>query len=97
MQEGNDDDSKNAKANMAIVDPSMLSNSWRLNIALAAVSCWSAMILTEWGDIQSNGTIANPSVGRVGMWTIIGTQWFVMSLYVWTLLAPRVFPDRDFN
>jgi serine incorporator 1/3 len=73
MHEGgtSDEDAKNNKANNDL-DPSKLSNSWRLNIALAAVSCWSAMFLTEWGQIQSNGTIANPSVGRVSMWMIIG-------------------------
>ena len=78
-------------------NPRRLSNSWRLNIALVAVVCWSAMSLTHWGEIQSNGTLANPNVGRVGMWMVIGSQWFVMTLYVWTLMAPRLFPDRDFS
>jgi len=78
-------------------DPHKLSNSWRLNIALAAVACWSAMTLTHWGEIQSNGTLVNPNVSRVGMWMIIGSQWLVMTLYVWTLVAPRLFPDRDFS
>lgn len=93
----NDDDLKNAKATADSVDPSKLSNSWKLNIALAAVSCWSAMLLTEWGEIQTSGHIANPNVGRVGMWVIVGSQWFVMTLYVWTLVAPRVFPGREFS
>jgi len=79
------------------VNPNRLSNSWRLNIALVAVVCWSAMSLTHWGEIQSNGSLANPSVGRVGMWMVIGSQWLVMTLYVWTLVAPRLFPDREFN
>lgn len=74
------------------------SNAWKLNVALAVVSCWSAMTMTQWGVVQSNdGTIANRNIGRVGMWVIIGSQWFVMTLYLWTLVAPRLFPNRDFS
>jgi serine incorporator 1/3 len=80
------------------IGPSKSSNSWKLNIALAVVSCWSTMTLTQWGVIQSkDGTIANRDVGRVGMWVIIGSQWLVMTLYLWTLVAPRLFPGREFN
>lgn len=95
IQEG-DGDNANSSAGTS-VDPTQLSNSWRLNIALAAVSCWIAMTLTEWGEIQSMGNLANPTVGRVSMWVIVGSQWFVMSLYVWSLVAPRLFPNRDFS
>jgi serine incorporator 1/3 len=74
------------------------SNAWRLNVALAVVSCWCAVTLTQWGVIQSNdGTIANRNVGHISMWVIIGSQWLVMTLYLWTLIAPRLFPDRDFS
>jgi hypothetical protein len=76
---------------------STLSNTWKLDIALAVVVCWSAMTLTQWGGIQADGTVANPSAGRTGMWMIIASQWLVMTLYVWTLVAPRLFPDRDFS
>lgn len=78
-------------------DPKRLSNSWKLNVMLMAISCWMAMSLTSWGEIASGGQLANPQVGRVGMWIIIGSQWTVMSLYLWTLVAPRLFPDRDFS
>lgn len=72
--------------------------TWKLNVALAFVACWKAMVLTHWGEIQSNdGFVDNPGVGRASMWVIIGSQWLVMSLYLWTLVAPRLFPDRDFN
>jgi hypothetical protein len=97
MQEGNDGDANNAGNNNNNADPTKLSNSWRLNIALAAVSCWSAMTLTQWGEIQSHGTLANPTVGHVAMWLIVGSQWLVMSIYVWTLAAPRLMPNRDFS
>ena len=78
-------------------DPRKLSNSWRLNFILASVTCWSSVVLTRWGEISGDGTIVDSSTGRVSMWMIIASQWLVLSLYVWTLMAPRLFPDRDFS
>ena len=71
--------------------------TWKLNMVLAVISCFFAMALTGWGSIQSGGTPANPDVGEVSMWMIIASQWVVMTLYLWTLVAPRLFPDRDFS
>jgi len=77
--------------------PNNFSNSWKLNLVLGAVSCWFSMALTSWGSIQSGGDAANPQLGEVSMWMIISSQWFVLVLYLWTLVAPRFFPDRDFS
>ena len=72
---------------------------------MALVSCWVAMSLTGWGSIsevvQENGmevhTAANPTVGKINMVMIVFSQWVALILYAWTLLAPRLFPDRDFS
>mmetsp|Transcript_125617 Transcript_125617/g.351785 ORF Transcript_125617/g.351785 Transcript_125617/m.351785 type:complete len:460 (-) Transcript_125617:71-1450(-) len=77
--------------------PTNFSNSWKLNFVLASVSCWFAMSLTGWGSIQTGGNVADPLVGQASMWMIVGSQWFVLTLYLWTLVAPRLFPDRDFS
>mmetsp|Transcript_9705 Transcript_9705/g.16211 ORF Transcript_9705/g.16211 Transcript_9705/m.16211 type:complete len:129 (-) Transcript_9705:301-687(-) len=71
--------------------------SWRINIVLGLISCFVAMVLTGWGSIATGGNAANPSVGRVSMWMIVASQWIVYALYTWTLVAPRLFPDRDFS
>lgn len=76
--------------------PNTFSNNWKLNVALAFITCWFSMALTGWGSIQADGTVANPQVGEVNMWIIIASQWFALVLYSWTLVAPRIFPDRDF-
>ncbi|KAL7576642.1 hypothetical protein ACA910_005578 [Epithemia clementina (nom. ined.)] len=88
------DDDANSPENTS---PRLLSNSWKLNFMLAAITCWMSMALTSWGEIVGDGRAANPSVGRVGMWIVIASQWFVLTLYLWTLLAPRLFPNRDFS
>lgn len=76
---------------------STLENSWKLNAILAAVTCWFAMTLTGWGGVQVGGSSANPDVGDISMWMIISAQWLCFVLYLWTLIAPRIFPDRDFS
>jgi len=73
------------------------SNSWKLNMVLALISCWFAMVLTSWGSIETGGDRANPEVGKVSMWMLIASQWLFMALYIWALVAPRLFPDRDFS
>jgi serine incorporator 1/3 len=77
--------------------PNTFSNNWKLNVALVLITCWFSMALTGWGSIQADGTVANPQVGEINMWIIISSQWFAMLLYSWTLVAPRIFPDRDFS
>jgi hypothetical protein len=83
------------------------SDVWKLNAILALVSCWVAMSLTGWGSmsggmVEGDGgetyhTAANPQVGRINMAMIAVSQWVALVLYAWTLMAPRLFPDRDFS
>ena len=78
-------------------DPSYFNNSWKLNIILALITCWTSMALTGWGTIEKRGDIANPDVSETSMWMIIVSQWIALSLYLWTLVAPALFQDRDFS
>jgi len=78
------------------------STIWKLNIVLILISCWVAASLTGWGfisgGINSSGehTAANPLVGKFNMAMIAVSQNVAVLLYMWTLLAPRLFPDREF-
>jgi hypothetical protein len=77
-----------------------LGHVWKLNVVLALISCYVAMILTGWGTLNGldeNHNAANPTVGRVNMAILGVAQWLAIGLYSWTLIAPRVFPDRDFS
>lgn len=98
---GSNDNAENAAENETSAETEEtnkgFSNSWKLNIVLALISCWFAMAVTSWGSIESGGDRANPEVGEVSMWMLIASQWFFMVLYLWTLVAPRLFPDRDFS
>mmetsp|Transcript_33257 Transcript_33257/g.48880 ORF Transcript_33257/g.48880 Transcript_33257/m.48880 type:complete len:485 (+) Transcript_33257:113-1567(+) len=78
-------------------DASSSVASWKLNLILVLVSCFFAMSLTGWGAIGAGGNAANPEVSKVSMWMIIASQWLMMLLYMWTVVAPRLLPDRDFS
>lgn len=78
-------------------DPASFGSSWKLNAVLALICCWYAMALTGWGAIEKRGNIANPDVGEVSMWMLIASQWIALLLYFWSLVAPSLFPDRDFS
>jgi len=78
-----------------------LKEVWKLNVVLALISCYVAMILTGWGTIDAidleTHNAANPTVGRVNMAILGVSQWLALLLYGWTLIAPALFPDRDFS
>ena len=71
--------------------------AWKLNLVLVLISMWIPMVLTDWGSINvGGGLVSKPSAGLTAMWMIIVAQWIALALYIWTLVAPRIFPDREF-
>ena len=78
-------------------NPASFGSSWKLNAVMSTICCWFAMALTGWGATSERGDIANPDVGKVSMWMLIASQWIALLLYLWTLLAPSLFPNRDFS
>lgn len=85
---------------MSSSSPMFGRDIWKLNIVMALISCFVAMTLTGFGsigDLDESENAANPTVGRFNMATIGISQWLAILLYVWTLLAPRLYPDYDFS
>ncbi|XP_024530239.1 probable serine incorporator [Selaginella moellendorffii] len=62
-------------------------------LVFALASMYSAMLLTGWGNPGDKDAI---DVGWPSVWVRIGTMWFTSALYIWSLIAPLVLPDRDF-
>jgi hypothetical protein len=54
------------------------------------------MLLTGWGSKGMEGKDII-DVGWPSVWVKIVSQWVTSVLYIWTMLAPMVFPDRDFS
>lgn len=59
-------------------------------------ACYVCMLLTSWATISGDekGTIRVDS-GQMSMWVKMITSWIVMALYLWTLIAPMVLPNRQ--
>lgn len=54
-------------------------------------------MLTNWATLQSGAVQKEPKTGTVALWLQAAGQWIALILYSWTLVAPRLFPDRDFS
>mmetsp|Transcript_19147 Transcript_19147/g.58955 ORF Transcript_19147/g.58955 Transcript_19147/m.58955 type:complete len:454 (+) Transcript_19147:167-1528(+) len=67
------------------------------NVVMALMAMQVAMVLTNWGAIEKTGSAASPSSGQVAMWMQAAAQWVAGLLYIWTCVAPTLFPDREFS
>ncbi len=65
---------------------------------MMVLSVYGVMLVTNWGnpnfDNPISFTISSPSPSSY--WINVGVAWVTALLYIWTLVAPRLFPDREF-
>ncbi len=54
-------------------------------------------VLTNWATMQENNTQSDPRTGRVAMWIQAAGQWIAILIYLWSLVAPKIFTNRDFG
>lgn len=66
--------------------------AWTFHMIMISASMYFAMLLTDWG---SNKGPAN--AGEASMWMKIVSQWLTGLLFGWTLIAPAILKDRDFD
>ncbi|KAI9161920.1 hypothetical protein LWI28_022024 [Acer negundo] len=65
------------------------------HIIFSLASMYSAMLLTGWStSVGESGKLVD--VGWPSVWVRIGTGWVTAALYLWSLIAPIMFPDREF-
>jgi len=71
----------------------------RFFAVLGCAAMYLTMLLTNWGDRNTVDDSSNPDddLSKENMWIKIATQWCVILLYLWTLIAPLVLKDRDFS
>ncbi|XP_057466982.1 uncharacterized protein LOC130756474 [Actinidia eriantha] len=75
-------------------EPRPVSYSYMFfHLIFALASMYSAMLLSGWSSSESADLI---DVGWTSVWVRIGTEWVTAALYVWTLVAPLIMPDREF-
>ncbi|KAF2311075.1 hypothetical protein GH714_019384 [Hevea brasiliensis] len=64
------------------------------HLIFALASMYSAMLLSGWTDSSESSDLID--TGWTSVWVRICTEWVTAVLYVWTLLAPLLLPDREF-
>ncbi|KAM9782650.1 serine incorporator 2 [Neosynchiropus ocellatus] len=62
---------------------------------LCLASLYIMMTLTNWYLPDATKQVMESTMPSV--WVKICSSWLGLALYLWTLVAPVVFPDRDFN
>ncbi|OQS02657.1 hypothetical protein THRCLA_04983 [Thraustotheca clavata] len=63
--------------------------SWQFHLIMVFGGLYMAMVLTQWGSLHGQHNDVN-------MWVQIVSQWVVLLLYLWTLIAPRLLLNREF-
>ncbi|CAL5440454.1 unnamed protein product [Camellia sinensis] len=65
------------------------------HIIFSLASMYSAMLLTGWSaSVGASGRLVD--VGWPSVWVRIITGWATAGLFIWSLVAPHLFPDREF-
>jgi hypothetical protein len=66
-------------------------------IIFILISTYYAMVVTNWATEQAADHASSVSAGETSMWLQASAQWVAIAFYIWTLIAPSLFPDRDFS
>lgn len=64
------------------------------HLIFALASMYSAMLLSGWTSSSESSELID--VGWTSLWVRICTEWVTAGLYVWSLVAPLLLPDREF-
>ncbi|XP_029022414.1 serine incorporator 2 [Betta splendens] len=65
------------------------------HFCLFLASLYIMMTLTNWYQPDTDYQVMQTAMPAV--WVKISSSWLGLALYLWTLVAPLVLPDRDFN
>jgi hypothetical protein len=65
------------------------------HVVMLLAGFYSGMLLTNWGVLQDNVNNTISTVGLGTMWVNIVTQWVAIGFYIWTLIAPQLFPQNQ--
>lgn len=87
MEEG-ENSLKNYKNNMYIA----------FHIIMVICSIYVSMMLTNWGSPKINDTSMNKFLPSLtSYWIQIIASWVAILVYIWTILAQKIFSDREFR
>jgi len=65
----------------------------RFHLCMAFAAIYMSMLYTNWGTNTTNSNTAQGR-GETALWINLTASWLAIILYLWTLIAPRMCPDR---
>lgn len=65
------------------------------HLMFALATLYVMMTLTNW--YKPNSTLDTLNANSASMWVKIVSSWMCLGLYVWSLVAPAIFQNRDFS
>jgi len=70
----------------------------RFHLIFALGALYLSMLMSNWYTISPNGKDEiTVDTGMGSVWVKIISSWLSIFLYIWTLVAPVLFPDRDWG
>lgn len=90
---GEEDEGESAKKDFSMYK----TNSFVLfHLYMTLTSVYFSVLLTNWGSLQFNEGIGSVKQWKF-FWIQMGSTALGTCLYIWTLVAPAVLPNREFN
>ena len=72
--------------------------NWSLfHVMFGLATLYVMMTLTNWYSPGASQGIENMSANMAAVWVKAISAWLCFGIYMWTLVAPVVLPDRDFS
>lgn len=69
---------------------------FQMSMILSA--CYMSMLCTNWGNVSVfDNTVNFFSNGNGSFWFKIVAEWFSIVIYLFSLIAPMLFPNRNFD
>mmetsp|Transcript_291 Transcript_291/g.524 ORF Transcript_291/g.524 Transcript_291/m.524 type:complete len:422 (-) Transcript_291:90-1355(-) len=67
------------------------------HLVFALGATYVCMLLTSWSELSSSDDDSGIKVdsGAASMWVKVVTSWLALLLYTWTVVAPALFPNRE--
>lgn len=94
--EGRNGDSEKGEAKVWDNEEETVAYNWSFfHLMFALATLYVMMTLTNWYKPNSDLKTLNSNIAS--MWVKIISSWLCMTLYVWSLVAPILFPNREFS
>jgi preprotein translocase subunit SecG len=79
-------------------DEPVTYNFSRFHLVFALGAMYLAMLMSDWHTVYRPATdVATVDTGLAAVWVKVVTSWICLLLYGWTLVAPVLLPNREWN